>query len=362
MTRVLVVEAAGLLWGSERSLLNMLAVAPADSVAVCCPHGVPLVKELDRLGVRSILGLPTSLHKGPRWRRIVAAGSIWRACRDFQPDVLYLNQAGLFRTAKLATQFWNIPIVAHFRLFEEIDYLASQKELQRSVKGLLASSRAVEAEVRSRSSLAGVPLRQVYDPYLLTQDQGDLDRPLRIVCAGRVEPKKGQELLIEALAELEPADTPIECLFAGEGAPSYVDHLRAKAAGLKGIQVKWLGFVSDVPALLRSARVLAFPSERETFGRVMLEAWDSGAVPVVFAGSGGAAEIAACADAAIIYESQTPQALAKALNIALSMASGDRSAMATNGRSWIASNCQPDAFAVALSEVFAQAAASSPSN
>lgn len=354
MTRVLVVEAAGLLWGSERSLLSAIAALPSGSVAVCCPRAVPIVSELESIGVRAITSLPPLLHQGPRWRRLIAAAGILRACMAFRPDLLYLNQAGLFRTAELAARFCNIPIIAHFRLFEEIDYLARQGEQVR-IEGLIASSRAVETEVLLRPSLRRATLHQMYDPFILTGKSGLVDRPRRIVCAARVESAKGQDLLIDALAELEPELGPIECIFAGDGDPKYMRQLQAKAACLRNIQVKWPGYVADIPALLRTCQILAFPSERETLGRVVLEAWDAGAVPVVFAGSGGAHEIVSKAEAGVIYERQTPRSLAAALRIALLMEEKQRAAIALSGRAWVADNCQPQAFGIALERLFAQA-------
>src|SRR4051794_23950073 len=54
MTRVLVIEAAGNLWGSERSLLDMISGTQGIEVTVCCPPGRPLLAELEKRGIRSI--------------------------------------------------------------------------------------------------------------------------------------------------------------------------------------------------------------------------------------------------------------------------------------------------------------------
>jgi len=46
MTRTLVIEGSGELWGSERALLDLLDVLPRTDLAICCPAQMPLNDEL----------------------------------------------------------------------------------------------------------------------------------------------------------------------------------------------------------------------------------------------------------------------------------------------------------------------------
>jgi glycosyltransferase involved in cell wall biosynthesis len=93
----------------------------------------------------------------------------------------------------------------------------------------------------------------------------------------------------------------------------------------------------------------------EPLGRVIFEAWDAGVVPVAFSRSGGAAEIIAAADGGILYEEQTPRALARALRIALELREDQRDRLVNNGRSWMAANCSPAKYVDAVSRIFAGA-------
>jgi glycosyltransferase involved in cell wall biosynthesis len=114
--------------------------------------------------------------------------------------------------------------------------------------------------------------------------------------------------------------------------------------------------VDDILPLLRTSWVLAFPSHRETLGRVILEAWEAGAIPVVFSGSGGAAEIVEAADGGILYDEQTPQSLATALRKALEFDGEQRSKLAHNGQLWMSRNCNSEAYGRTISTILRNAA------
>ena len=72
MTRVLVIEPAGNLWGSERALLDVVDRMPAE-VGVCCPPGRPIIAELDRRSIRVLPYFIYGLHEKGRWTRLMAA-------------------------------------------------------------------------------------------------------------------------------------------------------------------------------------------------------------------------------------------------------------------------------------------------
>ena len=116
-----------------------------------------------------------------------------------------------------------------------------------------------------------------------------------ITQVSRMEEGKGQELLLEALANLKEMPNWI-CLQVGgpqrKREFQYMMDLQAKAARL-GIsnRVMFLGERSDVPYLLAASDVLCQPNTRpETFGNVLIEGLCAG-LPVVTTAIGGALEI-----------------------------------------------------------------------
>jgi glycosyltransferase involved in cell wall biosynthesis len=356
MTRALVVEAAGNMWGSERALLDLLAGMPAGAAAVCCPPDRQLNAELEKYAIRMFPYYVDELHEKSKWHRGLAALGVLRACLEFEPDTIYLNQSGAYKVGLPAAALLNIPIVAHIRIFEDVAYLARQRPNPSRLRALIAISGAIDDDIRRFEELSAIPRFQVYDAYAPScgSSQGAAPKRManRIACVGRLTPIKGQDILIPALRLIEDRKHPVDCLIAGQGSETFVGALKQAATGA-GVEssVQWLGFVRNVVPLLESCAVLACPSYREPLGRVILEAWDAGAVPVVFSGSGGAAEIVAAARGGILYHRQTPESLAAALQDALGLNPNQAAELVSNGRSWMARNCDQRASCKAVMRI-----------
>jgi D-inositol-3-phosphate glycosyltransferase len=140
--------------------------------------------------------------------------------------------------------------------------------------------------------------------------------------AGRLQPLKGFDLAIRAIAAVPQAVRP-ELLIAGDASADYggyVAELKAIAAA-HGIEsgVRFLGPRSrtDLAALLRDASVVLIPSHSETYGLVALEAAASG-VPVVAAASGGLREAVIDGSTGVVLESRNPTVWAEAVRRILS--------------------------------------------
>ena len=143
-------------------------------------------------------------------------------------------------------------------------------------------------------------------------------------------------------------------LFTGD--ERYVRKLEILAADYKAhSSIRWLGFVDDVVKLLRTCSILVCPSHREPLGRVIFEAWDAHVVPVVFAGSGGAAEIVTAAQGGIVYDEQTPEMLAKALTGALELDREQAARLVNNGRLWMAEQCDTKVHGEKISRILRSA-------
>ena len=113
-------------------------------------------------------------------------------------------------------------------------------------------------------------------------------RPL-ILSVGRLSPEKRVEVLIEALAAQDVADTVLA--LAGSGPDE--GRLRDLAAR-RGVaeRVRFLGFIpgTDLPGLYRLADVFAIASEAELQSLVTMEAMASG-LPVVAVNAGALGEL-----------------------------------------------------------------------
>jgi glycosyltransferase involved in cell wall biosynthesis len=137
-----------------------------------------------------------------------------------------------------------------------------------------------------------------------------------ILQVSRMEPWKGQSLLIAALGLLRDRAGWVAWLAGGAQRPHEVEYVKrleaeADAAGIAG-RVKFLGQRSDVAELLAAADIHCQPNlGPEPFGITFIEALYAG-LPVVSTRMGGAAEIVteACG---VLVPPEDPSALANAL-------------------------------------------------
>ena len=122
----------------------------------------------------------------------------------------------------------------------------------------------------------------------LRRRAGAAQRPL-ILSVGGIEPRKGSETLVRALAALKQAGRrPVLAVVGGHSFQDYRVYRDRVLASLPGLglhlddDVVLLGTVPDaeLPAWYAAADVLAFPSTKEGWGLAVLEAMSAG-LPVV---------------------------------------------------------------------------------
>jgi glycosyltransferase involved in cell wall biosynthesis len=150
---------------------------------------------------------------------------------------------------------------------------------------------AAREEWRGRGRVA---LNGIDSQMFRKRDPGDaLGQPIRLLYAGRVEPRKGVGTAIESLAVLTRTGTAAELTVAGWRHPAYATELEKAAADL-GVSdlVHWREPLprEAMPDLYQEHDVLIFPTIwREPFGLVPLEAMAGGCL-VIATGTGGSAE------------------------------------------------------------------------
>jgi glycosyltransferase involved in cell wall biosynthesis len=105
------------------------------------------------------------------------------------------------------------------------------------------------------------------------------DRPY-VVCLGRVESSKGTDALARAFVRYQERHaTPVALVFVGPVLDRPLEHPDIVVTGAVDEATKW--------AILRGAVALVSPSAYESFGLVLLEAWQAG-TPVLVNGASDA--------------------------------------------------------------------------
>lgn len=138
-----------------------------------------------------------------------------------------------------------------------------------------------------------------------------------VLVAARLEPLKGPDLAIQALAQVDPEIRP-HLVVAGDASSAFASYERDLQ-----VMVTEFGLASHVTfvgaqprpelaRLLRGARVVLVPSHSETFGLVALEAAASG-TPVIAAAAGGLREAVAHGVTGQLMDSRRPEDWALAL-------------------------------------------------
>lgn len=178
------------------------------------------------------------------------------------------------------------------------------------------------------------------------------ERAIIVAVASRLIPGKGHDTLLDAHRRALAQVPDLVLAIAGEG-PLRPD-LEARARSM-GASVRFLGFVDDVPALLRASDVVAFPTQPELsegFGLAALEAMAAGR-PVVATDVGPLPELVL--GAGIVVEARSTTELAAAL-VRLARDGELRKTLGEEGRLRASSDYSLDAMVDRTREVYREVA------
>lgn len=156
------------------------------------------------------------------------------------------------------------------------------------------------------------------DPKFLAESPPQLGSGNKILFAGRIDPTKGAELALEALALLRSRESHFKLDFIGEGRPQYINKLSeyARTLGLVN-QIRFLGSMprDTLMQIYQNYDMVLFPSVWfEAFGLTIIEAMSRG-VPVVASNRGGPKDIIDHMEDGILVEPEDPKAIVEGITI-----------------------------------------------
>lgn len=133
-----------------------------------------------------------------------------------------------------------------------------------------------------------------------------------VVAVGRLEPVKGHRYLLEAIAILRDMGRPAYLVIVGDGPCRQELEQVAAELGIRQL-TRFLGFRTDVEAILKAADAFVLPSLSEGTSVAALEAM-AARLPVVATSVGGNPELIVHESTGLLVKPQDPGGLATAID------------------------------------------------
>ncbi len=309
------------LYGSDRALLHALpAITESVRVVVLSAVDGPFIEQaraagaivhvvpdfaIRRRNLHPIRGLSMAVR---------TLKTVWTArsmIRQHDLSIVYVNTVAVAPLPLL--RVLRRPVVLHVHeraLGGRLEALVLS-HLPRFAHHVLANSEFTRStfasSIQGRSEV-------VYNGVATPPEPFELPDSNRIVVPARIHPKKGQPVLVEAVALLAERGIDVEVDLVGDALPEHAELERALRAQIRDVgvddRVRLLGHKSDVESIYAGYGIAIVPSVApEEFSLVAAEAQIRG-LAVVATGPGGVCEVVADDDTGVIVPAQDPDGLA----------------------------------------------------
>lgn len=334
-SRILVAHPSPDLYGSDWQLVETIhgLIETGQEVLVALPLDGPLAEVLRDAGARVAVMPFTVLRKAllsPRGMAGLSAHAAPEIAR--LRAVIRASRAEVVLTNTVTIPWWpvaasaaGVPVLAHVHEAED-----TQRRIIRAGLNapLLAASRIVVNSGAARDALLDVQPRLASRTEVVHNGVAGPDQPLeplrrrrpgdpfRIAVVGRLSPRKGVDVALEAVGLLRRSGVDASLSVCGSVFPGYEWYEaelreRAVAADLDG-HVELLGYVRPTWPVLEAADAVVVPSRAEPFGNTAVEAMHA-ARPLVASRVQGLAEVVTDSVTGLLVPADDAEALAEAL-------------------------------------------------
>lgn len=377
--RVLLPHPSSDLYGSDRQMLETVTafVERGWHVVVAMPPGGPLEPLVVERGAEVVaIDVPVLSKRllSPRralafaWASLVGLVTLPRAVRQARADVVWVNTLTI-PAWLVAGRLARVPTVCHVHEAED-DAPALVRWVLTAPLVLagrvVTNSHAAHESLRRSSARSARRVTVVHNGVPGPDDEPapprtrTPDDPLRLALVGRLSPRKGTDVALEAVAIARGRDVDASLTVVGTQFPGYewfVDELesRSRDADLAG-HVAFLGYVHPTWPVLADADAVLVPSRVEPFGNTAVEGMLAQR-PVVASRTQGLAEVVSDGVTGVSVPPGDAEALADAI-CHLAADPAEARQLAAAGRAEALNRFSVDAYAEAVGHVLADAAAS----
>ncbi|WP_421693797.1 glycosyltransferase family 4 protein [Aestuariivirga sp.] len=355
--RFLFVSPTAGIYGSERSMLSLLNDRNLDA-AVACPPGGPLHLALQALGV-PVYNISFGLYRiarRPDWH-IGLLIKLTSTIRKSKCTTVVINLDGNSPIVTLAALLCNVRLIRFCRFEVRSNWSSIEKWSWRRADIILCPSYTVAQQV---SSNLGGRHRSVYvlyesvDVQRISSDTIDNlrrtefrgCRPI-IGYVGRLHREKRVEIAINVLSKIrvEFPDANLVLVGSEDNSDDGRDYLKElkRLVSLLGLSssVNFMGYqdASRTGDIISCLDVFVLPSDSESFGRVLAEAWSFG-VPTVAFGVGGCLEITEASGGGLLAKRNDVSGLAEH-TLSLLRDSDYARTLGNRGQRWVRDCCNP---------------------
>jgi glycosyltransferase involved in cell wall biosynthesis len=280
--------------GQSQALLALRGLRAAG-------HGVELIAaRKSPLAKRSIAEGLTVTEVSRTTLRLSAAMTIRRRLSGARFDLLHLNEPHALTAAWLAGAHKQLPLLFSRRILFLLQQNWISQARFRAVTRFLPNSKAV-AQKLIESGIApqrisivneGVeipPLATAEERVQARRQYGISEKQFSFGCVSFLVEGKGQQHLIEALANVREKHPHARLLLAGDG-PRQAELALLTKRLKQDDAVQFLGFVQDVDTVYAALDAFVFPSEFEALGTA-LQAAMARALPCISTVCGGLGEV-----------------------------------------------------------------------
>ncbi len=196
----------------------------------------------------------------------------------------------------------------------------TQKFIIRESDLVLCCSKAVEKVLVDGAS---IPHNNVFTSYYIMQPNNIIKKSMSIVkspfnklsttiklcIVGVVKEKKGQHLVIGAVAKLKEQGIKVDLLIIGDGSPGYTKKLKklSKELGVED-SIKFMGIIDNPYPYIKQSDAVIVASHNEAFGRVAAESMAIGTL-VIGSDVGGTSELIEYGKSGLLFKSDDENSL-----------------------------------------------------